>query len=193
MVSNFQFATGAILARLGVLLAVLTISAAVTHAQDTARKKDDDIQPASHTFVLLVEAEPNQMLDELKDTLRIAIENTKGKCKCSDLEVKSMSRNTFKDLEKVVLDFHGATESSGGIRFEPFTERNSTWTLDLGDPALYLEELVLVCQQGDKEHILKYSSPKAASPANGNLVAKFHSPGRYLIEIPAGPCVIDRN
>lgn len=146
----------------------------------------------SKVIYMVIQAEPETTMSEVKEKFELARDATKGACNVREVLIEPIDPQTFTTLRGILQRGLGAVqeqrEAGQPKAIRPLIGDDAAWSIDLGGPFEFIEgvSITLANPPGrpeGAEQVVEVTGP-GPNPAGYSL--KLHSPGRYVLTLPKG-------
>jgi len=151
---------------------------------DGTRAGDGRRDGAPRNIHMVIQTESSMSQQELAAKFDSARKSTQG-CSFESYDVRPIDPNTYQLLKSILQGVAlPNVASQGAVSIEPMEGQDGAWTVNLKSDTKYLESAKLKVAnstQGEQELAMK-AEPKDKTSAN----LRYHSPGVYILKVPAG-------
>lgn len=150
-----------------------------------SRSADGRRDSAPRNIYMVIQTDSLMSQQELASKFESARKSTQG-CSFQSYDIDPIDPNTYMLLKSILQNgvVPPNAGSQGAVSIEPLAGQDGAWTVNLKSDSKYLESAkvkVATSAQGDEELTMK-AEPK--DKLNANL--RYHSPGVYILKMPAG-------
>jgi hypothetical protein len=146
----------------------------------------------SRVIYMVIQAEPETTMSEVKEKFELARDATKGACNVREVLIEPIDPQTFTTLRGILQRGLGAVEDERkAVRPEsirPLIGVDSAWSIDLGGPFEFIDavSITLANPRGQSEVAEQMVEVTGPGPNPNGYSLKLHSPGRYVLALPKG-------
>jgi hypothetical protein len=155
----------------------------------SSQKKDGRRGDAeARSIYMVIQTVSTMTQEELRDKFEEALKKTTA-CSVQSYSIDPIDHNTYVLLKSIlqsgVIPPNAANQ--GGVAIEPLDGQDGAWTVNLRSDAKYLESAMVkvASANGSEEEMSMNAEPK--DKVNAQL--RYHSPGVYILKVPAGRSV----
>jgi hypothetical protein len=138
---------------------------------------------------VVIKAPPTESIEEIKDKFTQAAKRTGGEFNCDDIVIERVEPRVFDLLNSIVIRGAEAVrelrEAGDREGIERVPGETNAWIVSLGDAALIDSATVGVVGSGDAV-ATENVEVIIGEPAAQGITIQGHSPGRYVVRVPAG-------
>lgn len=147
---------------------------------------------ASRVIYMVIQAEPETTMSEVKAKFELARDATEGACNIREVLIEPIDPQTFTTLRGILQRGLGHVqaqrEAGQSETIRPVIGDDAAWSIDLGGPFEFIESVSLTManpagQSDGPVDVVEVTGP-GPNPAGYSL--RLHSPGRYVLGLPKG-------
>jgi hypothetical protein len=146
----------------------------------------------SKVIYMVIQAEPETTMSEVKEKFELARDATKGACNVREVLIEPIDPQTFTILRGILQRGLGAVqeqrEAGQPEAIRPLVGVDAAWSIDLGGPFEFIEgvSIMLANPPGRPEGAEQVVEVTVPGPNPAGYSLKLHSPGRYVLTLPKG-------
>ncbi|NQW47657.1 MAG: hypothetical protein HQ464_07815 [Planctomycetes bacterium] len=146
----------------------------------------------SKVIYMVIQAEPETTMSEVKEKFELARDATKGACNVREVLIEPIDPQTFTTLRGILQRGLGAVqeqrEAGRPESIRPVIGVDAAWSIDLGGPFEFIEgvRITLANPSGRSEAAEQVMEVTGPGPNPAGYSLRLHSPGRYVLTLPKG-------